>query len=109
MVAKAGRGLQTSTSYCALPADAQWSHPEQLEQQVARRQQWCRPSMASSAGGVRWTELDRRLPSQTFGMESEHRTKDARTLQDRACAPVKVAVSCGHGTDAQSVPAKALS
>ena len=37
MVAKAGRGLHTPTSHCALPADDRWSHPEQLEQQVARR------------------------------------------------------------------------
>ena len=42
-------------------------------------------------------------------VESEDRTKETRTLQDRACAPVKVAVPRGHGTDAESVPGKAQS
>ena len=39
-------------------------------------------------------------------VESEDRTTDGNTLQDRACAAVKIAVSSGHGTDAQNGTSK---
>ena len=64
--------------------------------------------MASSAVGVRWTELRVHFAHHQ-GVESEGRTKVGDTLGDVPCVAVKAAVACGHGMDAQSVPPKALS
>ena len=77
---------------------------------------WSNTSRAGSSGaGLPWPAAPPACRGQDWvtlfhiiGVESEDRTKDGPTLQDRACAPVKVAVSCGHGTDAQSVHGEAL-
>ena len=58
MLAKAGQGLYTATGYCALAVEVPWSHPELLQQQLARGQQCWRSASTSrplevSVGGAR--------------------------------------------------------
>ena len=43
---KARTGQDEAASCTALAADDRWSLPEQLDQQLARRQSWCRSALA---------------------------------------------------------------